>query len=126
MVVLNPSKSDSADKPLTSDPDSDPSTGSETPAAEAASDTDEEDDEDDKDDDKDDALPLIRKDVPLMGIDPATMALGIHTFEALPLHARILEGVAKIGWTSPTPVQKLCLPFSLRGRDVAGFAQTGT
>lgn len=80
---------------------------------------------DDADDD-DDAAPPVRKDIPLIGIDPETMARGIDTFEDLQLHERIREAIAKIGWTAPTPVQKLCLPYTLRGRDVAGFAQTGT
>ncbi|MHA0111077.1 DEAD/DEAH box helicase, partial [Klebsiella pneumoniae] len=48
------------------------------------------------------------------------------TFDDLPIHPLILEAIRTIGWATPTPVQKLCLPFSLRGRDVAGFAQTGT
>lgn len=121
MVIQTPPERDSLDKPLNADPDSDPVSESKVPDVEAADDAD--DVEVEKDDD---VLPLIRKDVPLMGIDPATMALGVHTFEDLPLHERIREGVAKIGWTAPTPVQKLCLPFTLRGRDVAGFAQTGT
>src|SRR5688500_13802104 len=53
-------------------------------------------------------------------------AAAVDTFDDLPLHDRIRESVRKIGWSAPTPVQKLCLPFTLRGRDVAGFAQTGT
>ena len=82
-----------------------------------------------EDDDDDDDGPVVikdKKDIALAGIDPATMALGINVFDDLPLHARLKEAVAKIGWTAPTPVQKLCLPYTLRGRDVAGFAQTGT
>lgn len=59
-------------------------------------------------------------------IKPEVAALGVKNFDDLPLHPRLLEAIAKIGWKEPTPVQKLCLPFSLRGRDVAGFAQTGT
>ena len=57
---------------------------------------------------------------------PTFDSLGVKNFDDLPLHPRILDAIAKIGWKEPTPVQKLCLPFSLRGRDVAGFAQTGT
>jgi ATP-dependent RNA helicase RhlB len=59
-------------------------------------------------------------------VDPAIAAIGIETFADLPLHERVLDAVQKIGWATPTPVQKLCLPFTLKGRDVAGFAQTGT
>lgn len=48
------------------------------------------------------------------------------TFEEANLHPQLLAGIAKMGWTKPTPVQSLCLPYSTSGRDVAGFAQTGT
>ena len=64
--------------------------------------------------------------IALKDISPEVAALGVTTFADLPLHPSILEAVATIGWVTPTPVQKLCLPYSLRGRDVAGFAQTGT
>lgn len=47
-------------------------------------------------------------------------------FAEAKLHPRLAEAVVKMGWTRPTPVQGLCLPYSLTGRDVAGFAQTGT
>jgi len=70
--------------------------------------------------------PLERRHIELAGVKPEVAALGINTFDDLPLHARIREAVAKIGWQEPTPVQKLCLPYTLRGRHVAGFAQTGT
>ncbi len=62
----------------------------------------------------------------LVRLLPEEAALGVEKFSDLPLHERILEAVQKVGWNEPTPVQKLCLPFTLRGRDVAGFAQTGT
>lgn len=48
------------------------------------------------------------------------------TFEEAELHPKLLEAIKNIGWTAPTPVQALCLPHTLRGREVAGFAQTGT
>ena len=70
--------------------------------------------------------PQERRHIELAGVKPEVAALGINTFDDLPLHARIREAVAKIGWQEPTPVQKLCLPYTLRGRHVAGFAQTGT
>jgi ATP-dependent RNA helicase RhlB len=63
---------------------------------------------------------------PLYGVTPEQAAAGIDSFSDLPLHETVRSAVEKIGWTQPTPVQKLCLPFTLRGRDVAGFAQTGT
>lgn len=48
------------------------------------------------------------------------------TFEEADLHPQLLEAIKAIGWKAPTPVQSLCLPHTLRGREVAGFAQTGT
>ncbi len=76
------------------------------------------------DDSSDDVV--IERPPVVFNIKPEVAALGVNAFDDLPLNAKVLEAVAKIGWTTPTPVQKLCLPFSLRGRDVAGFAQTGT
>jgi ATP-dependent RNA helicase RhlB len=54
------------------------------------------------------------------------IAAGITSFDDLPLSQLTKDAVRKIGWSEPTPVQKLCLPHTLRGRHVAGFAQTGT
>lgn len=67
-----------------------------------------------------------RAPLALQDVRPEMAALGIHSFDDLPMHESVREGVRKIGWAAPTPVQKLCLPYTLRGRDVAGFAQTGT
>lgn len=50
----------------------------------------------------------------------------IQSFAEAGLDPRLLTAIAEAGWASPTPVQNLCLPFTLKGRDVAGFAQTGT
>ncbi len=48
------------------------------------------------------------------------------TFADAGLQPQLLEAVEHIGWKTPTPVQQKCLPYTIRGRDVAGFAQTGT
>jgi len=48
------------------------------------------------------------------------------TFEEAGVSAEIIDAVKKIGWNAPTPVQGMCLPLTTKGRDVAGFAQTGT
>ena len=79
-----------------------------------------------QDDQADVGEPKLKGPIALKDISPEVAALGVTTFADLPLHPSILEAIATIGWVTPTPVQKLCLPFSLRGRDVAGFAQTGT
>jgi ATP-dependent RNA helicase RhlB len=54
------------------------------------------------------------------------LAKTCQTFSDLPLHPKVQDALTQMGWASPTPVQKLCLPWTLGGRDVAGFAQTGT
>ncbi len=76
--------------------------------------------------DQGDDSSIVRVDIPLKGVKPEVAAAGIESFADLPLPEILRESIAKAGWTAPTPVQKLCLPFTLRGRDVAGFAQTGT
>ncbi len=47
-------------------------------------------------------------------------------FSALPLHARVAQGVEEAGFTFCTPIQASTLPLALQGKDVAGQAQTGT
>jgi ATP-dependent RNA helicase RhlB len=44
----------------------------------------------------------------------------------LDLPAPVLEGVQAAGFTTATPIQEAALPVALRGKDVAGQAQTGT
>ncbi len=53
--------------------------------------------------------------------DPAELEWRIDLIDA-----SLIDVVRKLGWAHPTPVQNLCLPHTLIGRDVAGFAQTGT
>lgn len=50
----------------------------------------------------------------------------VDTFESLGLEAEVLKGIQEMSWSQPTPVQSKCLPHTIPGRDVAGFAQTGT
>lgn len=50
----------------------------------------------------------------------------VETFEEAGISQNIVDAIAAIGWTKPTPVQGMCLPLTVQGRDVAGFAQTGT
>lgn len=54
------------------------------------------------------------------------LAVSCERFSDLSIDSRVQDAIAHLGWSAPTPVQKLCLPFTLKGRDVAGFAQTGT
>lgn len=39
---------------------------------------------------------------------------------------RILEILAKAGFTEPTPIQQQCIPIGMEGKDIIGIAQTGT
>jgi ATP-dependent RNA helicase RhlE len=48
------------------------------------------------------------------------------SFDNLGLSPRLLEAVAAMGYTSPTPIQRDAIPMVLEGRDVVGCAQTGT
>lgn len=48
------------------------------------------------------------------------------TFSYLGFSDQILEAIRKQKFEKPTRVQALCLPHTLDGKDVAGFAQTGT
>lgn len=50
----------------------------------------------------------------------------LESFEGANLSPDLLSILKKSGWSKPTDVQALCLPHTLSGRDVAGFAQTGT
>ncbi|MGE0171155.1 MAG: DEAD/DEAH box helicase [Oligoflexales bacterium] len=47
-------------------------------------------------------------------------------FATLGLHSALLDSIYSLGWTVPSPVQAECLPLTLKGDDIAGFAQTGT
>lgn len=48
------------------------------------------------------------------------------SFDELGLDPKLLEGIASLGFESPTPIQEEAIPFALAGRDVVGCAQTGT
>lgn len=47
-------------------------------------------------------------------------------FESFSLDRRIGAGIARCGFTTPTPIQAKAIPEVLKGRDVMGLAQTGT
>jgi ATP-dependent RNA helicase RhlB len=47
-------------------------------------------------------------------------------FDELALPAPVHEGIRAAGFTTATPIQEAALPVALRGKDVAGQAQTGT
>lgn len=47
-------------------------------------------------------------------------------FSDLGLHPQIVQTVANLGYTDPTPIQEAIIPIMLTGQDVIGQAQTGT
>ena len=47
-------------------------------------------------------------------------------FSSFDINPALLAGLESAGFTRCTPIQAMCLPISLTGRDVAGQAQTGT
>ena len=48
------------------------------------------------------------------------------SFSSLGLPAELLRGIADLGWTEPTPIQRDAIPPALDGRDVLACAETGT
>lgn len=47
-------------------------------------------------------------------------------FESLELRPELVQAVAELGYTTPTPIQAAVIPMLLTGGDVIGQAQTGT
>jgi len=47
-------------------------------------------------------------------------------FEQFKLHPSIMEGIRKLGYITPTPIQEKAIPPIMQGRDIIGQAQTGT
>ena len=47
-------------------------------------------------------------------------------FRALNLHPHLVQAVAELGYTEPTPIQSALIPIMLAGRDVIGQSQTGS
>ena len=54
-------------------------------------------------------------------LDPTTSG-----FAALGLEARILAGLADLGYEEPTPIQREAIPPLVAGKDLIGLAATGT
>jgi ATP-dependent RNA helicase RhlE len=48
------------------------------------------------------------------------------SFDLFDLHPRVLAGVKKLGYKTPTPIQAQAIPIIMKGGDVMGLAQTGT
>jgi len=48
------------------------------------------------------------------------------SFQELGLADKVLEGVVRMGYVDPSPIQLRAIPVILEGRDLVGSAQTGT
>lgn len=48
------------------------------------------------------------------------------TFASLGLDTRLLQGIAKLGFSHPTAVQAKAIPLSLEGKDILARAKTGS
>lgn len=67
----------------------------------------------------------MKKSVP-SAADTAAAAARPSGFAALGVPASVLDAMAARGITAPFPVQTLCIPDAMAGRDVCGQAKTGS
>ena len=47
-------------------------------------------------------------------------------FNQFNLDSRLMAGIKRAGYETPTPIQEAAIPAALKGRDIIGTAQTGT
>ena len=50
----------------------------------------------------------------------------VTSFKELDLHPQLSKAIKAMGFDAPTPIQAQTLPFTLKGADIIGQAQTGT
>lgn len=50
----------------------------------------------------------------------------MKNFEGLGLNPVLAQSLARMNYTTPTPIQAQAIPLALKGRDIMGSAQTGT
>ncbi len=56
-------------------------------------------------------------------MNPKTTSASFHGLGIAP---RLLETLARLNFTTPTPIQERAIPVGIEGKDVIGIAQTGT
>ena len=63
-----------------------------------------------------------------MGNEPVQNSINTEPsgFGALGINEKILQVLAAIKFTVPTPIQHKAIPIAIAGKDVMGIAQTGT
>ncbi|VFP81145.1 ATP-dependent RNA helicase DeaD [Buchnera aphidicola (Cinara kochiana kochiana)] len=49
-----------------------------------------------------------------------------HSFSIFGLNPVLLKSLKKLGYIKPSPIQSICIPYLLSGKDVLGMAQTGS
>ncbi|MFC1799530.1 DEAD/DEAH box helicase [Candidatus Eisenbacteria bacterium] len=49
-----------------------------------------------------------------------------ENFYGLGIAPKLLEKIASLGYSKPTPIQHKAIPFAIDGKDIVGIAQTGT
>ena len=59
-------------------------------------------------------------------VNPEKLVLTKTRFSDLGLSETLMKGIESAGFIYCTPIQEKCFPFSLKGKDIAGQAQTGT
>jgi ATP-dependent RNA helicase RhlB len=72
------------------------------------------------------AADLVATDPVDPGPRPSPPGTTATAFDSFDLPEAVRAGIRDAGFTQCTPIQEKVLPVSLRGRDVAGQAQTGT
>jgi ATP-dependent RNA helicase RhlE len=50
----------------------------------------------------------------------------MDNFNELNLNPLLLESLAAMNYTTPTPIQAQAIPLAIEGHDIMGSAQTGT
>lgn len=58
--------------------------------------------------------------------DDTGLVGSIESFAELGLKQVLLDNIARLGWSRPSPVQEKVIPVALSGQDLYGIAQTGT
>ena len=62
----------------------------------------------------------LNEDLVPTPVDPVPTESTANAFSVLGLDSRLLQAIAKEGYTCPTPVQTKAIPLSLEGKDILG------